>query len=181
MTQEHVHHLHSHDDNVQTAQTEPWLETYRPLLVIAIAALGAGLALFIDSGFEWRRLMEGFMGLFLLILALFKFFDIKGFAEGFALYDLAAMRWPRYAYAYPFIEAGLGLAYLAGFWPFLVNLITFAVMTFGAFGIGFALLKHDKKLTCVCLGTALKLPLGTVSLIENLGMGAMALFMLVVR
>ena len=41
-----------------------------------------------------------------------------------------------YGYAYPFVELGLGVAYLAGLAPLATNLLTLAVMLIGLVGVG---------------------------------------------
>lgn len=159
-----------------------FLETYSPLLIIVAASFGAGFALYIESGFDIMRFMAGFMGLFLLILSLFKLFDLPGFVKGFSMYDFAAGRWPLYAYLYPFIELGLGLAYLSGVLPLLVNLLTAAVMLLGAAGIlRVMVFKEKRDVLCACVGTVLKIPLGTISLLENCSMAIMAIVMIWIR
>ena len=52
-------------------------------------------------------------------------------------------------------------------------------MLIGSLGVLRALL--DKRaIRCACLGTAIKLPMTTVTLVEDLGMAAMAAVMLVI-
>jgi hypothetical protein len=53
-------------------------------------------------------------------------------------------------------------------------------MVVGAIGVLKALL--DKRaIRCACLGTALNLPMTTITLVEDLGMAAMAAVMLLTR
>jgi hypothetical protein len=61
--------------------------------------------------------MHAYAGVFLIFFALLKIFDLKGFMNGFAIYDLIATRNSAWGYIYPFIELALGLAYLAFLWP----------------------------------------------------------------
>jgi hypothetical protein len=117
------------------------------------------------------------MGTFLVIFAMFKLFDLRGFAEGFAMYDLIGKRVRAYALAYPFIELGLGLAYLANLNPVITNSILLVVMTIGSIGVLWAL-RNGLDVACACLGTVLKVPLSTVAVIEDLGMALMAVVML---
>lgn len=122
--------------------------------------------------------MRALMGVFFLTFAGFKLVDVAGFAESFAQYDLFAMRSKLYAKSYPYIELGLGIAYLANILPQVVNWVTFAIMTVGAVGVGKQLLAGN-KIHCACLGSFVKLPLTKVSLTEDLAMGIMALLVLV--
>jgi hypothetical protein len=124
-----------------------------------------------------RPVMVNAMGIFLCLLAMFKFFDLKGFADGFQTYDIIAKQYRGYAYAYPVMELLLGLGYLRGLHLDFINLATIILMAVSAIGV----FKGMKKvgLSCACLGTALNVPLSTVSLVETVGMGLMALLMLI--
>jgi hypothetical protein len=147
---------------------------YLPLATIVLLTLLAATARQAEYGaWHWMRWMHDFMGLFLVVFSMFKFFDLPGFADGFQMYDLLAKPFRPYAYAYPFIELGLGLGYLARWHPVLIYAVTVVVMSWGALGVIRALGK-GLDLDCACMGTILKVPLSTVALLENLGMAAMA-------
>jgi len=149
--------------------------SYRPLLALILVAFLGASALRYSTGYSW---MHFFMGLLFLQFSLLKLFDIEGFADGFEMYDLIAMKNRQYALAYPVIELALGLAYLSFFIPPLTYLLTIFFMAIGAIGVLFALRK-GLDLRCSCMGTALNVPLSTVTLTEDLGMGVMALWMLI--
>jgi hypothetical protein len=117
--------------------------------------------------------MRDFMGGFLVIFSMFKFFDLNGFADGFQMYDLLAKPFRPYAYVYPFIELGLGLAYLSERATHIVYGATIVVMGFGSLGV-FRALSRKLDINCACMGTILKVPLSTVALVEDLGMVGMA-------
>ena len=69
------------------------------------------------SPWNWMDWMHDFMGFFLVVFSMFKFFNLEGFADGFHMYDLLAKPFRPYAYIYPFIELALGLGYLAHWQP----------------------------------------------------------------
>jgi len=117
------------------------------------------------------------MGYFFIFLSLFKFFDLKGFVDGFETYDLITKRFKAYGYLYPFIEFGLGVAYLAQINLFTVNWITLIIMFISGAGV-FKSILSGQKIKCACLGTVLNVPLSTVSVLENFGMGTMAAYKL---
>lgn len=151
------------------------LAQYMPLItIIGLAALGA-IALSWRERFSVNHFMHLFMGLFLLQFSALKLFDVKGFAKGFARYDLLAMRFKSYGLIYPFFELMLALGYLAGgaIW---IYIFTFLLMSFGAVGVILALMK-GLDTNCACLGTTLKVPLSTVAITENVSMAVMAIFM----
>jgi hypothetical protein len=151
---------------------------YIPLLVIVALTLLSACAKQVrrDDG-NWMNWMHDFMGLFLVVFSMFKFFDMEGFADGFQMYDLLAKSFRPYAFIYPFIELFLGLGYLSHWQPLLVYASTIIVMVFGSIGVFRALLK-GLDIECACMGTVLHVPLSTVALVEDLGMAAMAAVML---
>lgn len=150
------------------------IQKYLPLFtLIAVAALGA-FALTSGHFMGWMHL---FMGLLLCQFSMLKLFSVPKFAEGFQKYDLIAKRLPIYAYCYPFIELGLGLAYLSWVEPLITNAIMVAVMGIGTIGV-FRALRAGLDVRCACMGTILDVPLSTVTLTEDIGMGLMALMLL---
>lgn len=151
------------------------LVSYKPLLVILIFCLIIPLAQI--HLFEQSKYMYYFMGYFFIFLSLFKFFDLKGFVSGFTTYDLVSKKSPVYAYMYPFIEFLLGIAYLTQFNLVLTDLVTVVVMFLSGVGVVKSIFSGE-KIKCACLGTALNVPLGSISILENFGMGAMAAYQL---
>lgn len=115
---------------------------------------------------------------FFLVFSAFKFLDPHGFADAYASYDLLAKRWHGYGFIYPFLELGLGLAYLFRVAPTATHLATIIVMGFSSLGV-LAALRSKRRIVCACLGTVLNLPMSTITLVEDLGMVAMAALMLI--
>jgi copper chaperone CopZ len=161
-----------------TPVTTSWLATYAPLLIIFGFITGVTSLEFLRSpntnGETW---MMDFMAGFFLVFGFFKLLNLRAFALNFKAYDLAAMAIPGYAIAYPFIEVGLGVAYLMRWSPLITNSITIVIMGIGALGVLQAL-RHKKQIDCACLGTVFKLPMSTVTLVEDLLMLLMAVVML---
>jgi len=153
--------------------------SYFPLLVILLYLLGVVAVIEWSLGtFVWSRAMMHFMSGFFLVFSFFKLLDVGAFADSYAMYDIVARRARAYALAYPFIEFGLGLAYLAPISPFAVNLVTLIVMGVSTVGVVQSLVSK-KKIRCACLGAVFNLPMSTVTLIEDLLMAGMAAAMLV--
>jgi hypothetical protein len=148
---------------------EKWAN-YKPLIVILIFCTLLSLA---NSSHGYESIMISFMGYFFVFLSLFKFFDLQGFVKGFATYDLITKHFEPYGYAYPFIELDLGLGYIVGAGLVWVNLLTVIVMTTSGIGVVRSI-RSGAIINCACLGTVLNVPLSTVSILENFGMGAMA-------
>jgi cation transport ATPase len=151
-----------------------WVATYWPLLVIAAYIAIASMAGAVSSGqIQWQAWMTNFMAGFFLVFSAFKFLDLRGFADAYASYDWLAMRWHGYGFIYPFLELALGLAYLFRFEPTVTHIATIALMGYSSLGVISALSKKQ-RIPCACLGTVLKLPMSTITLVEDLGMVAMA-------
>jgi len=153
------------------------LENYWPLFVLIAISFLAAIAVTYGFGGGLLGWMHAFMGFFLCQFSMLKIFNISGFADGFQMYDILAKRSRTYALIYPFIELGLGLAYLAFFIPLFTYLFTLLVMAVSIVGVVRSLMEGvDVK--CACMGTILNVPLSTVTLSEDIGMGVMALLML---
>ncbi|OGN63656.1 MAG: hypothetical protein A3E80_02680 [Chlamydiae bacterium RIFCSPHIGHO2_12_FULL_49_9] len=150
---------------------------YWPLFALILIALLAAIAVSYGTGRKVYSMMHIFMGLFFCQFAMLKVFNPSGFAEGFQKYDFLAKRSKNYALAYPFIELALGLSYLSFINPFAVYSVTIVLMGIGAVGVIKAL-REGLEVRCACMGTVLDVPLSTVTLAEDVGMGLMALFML---
>jgi len=87
------------------------------------------------------------------MLAMLKLRDLETFSNMFVGYDILARRVVRYSYVYPFAEA--------------LAAILMAVYV-------------DKRdLKCACVGGGANVPLGFVSLTENLAMMGMGIWMIV--
>lgn len=123
---------------------------------------------------EWMRF---FMGAFLGTFGVFKLIGYDMFPAMFAEYDIIARRWRYYAQTYPFIELGLGLLYLFNLGGTTRDVVTLFIGSIGTIGVWRAI-GAPRGVHCACLGNVIKLPLSTVSLVEDLGMSVMALFML---
>ncbi len=150
---------------------------YWPLFALILVAALAGLALTYGTEKGLHGWMHYFMGVFLCQFAMLKLFHPADFSEGFQMYDLIAKKFRAYAYLYPLIELGLGLSYLSFASPIQTYIITILVMGIGAVGVIRALIR-GLDVRCACMGTVLDVPLSTVTLSEDLAMGAMAAAML---
>jgi hypothetical protein len=85
-----------------------------------------------------------------------------------------AKRWRDWGLIYPFVELTLGLAYLTNWNPLITNLATLVIMGFSAIGVIKAVV-DKRSIRCACLGAVFKLPMSTVTIIEDIGMVVMAL------
>jgi YHS domain-containing protein len=125
----------AYDAGANPGAGSDWKE-YLPLGgIVGFTVLSATLTQWLLSdGWMWSGWVHLFMGFFLVIFSVLKLLGLRDFADGFQTYDLLARAIPAYAYAWPFIELGLGVAYLAHVQPILVNALTLAFMAFSSIG-----------------------------------------------
>jgi glutaredoxin len=155
--------------------------TYTP--VIALFAMAAAMAL----ATSWASLgqlitiaaVEWFIAFAMCLLALQKLKDIESFSTMFLNYDLLAQRWVRYGYIYPFAEGLAGVLMVAGALMWLSIPVALFIGTIGAVSVFKAVYIDKRELKCACVGGDSNVPLGFVSLTENLMMIGMAVWMLV--
>jgi hypothetical protein len=152
-------------------------QSYKPLLIILVYLLGSTLLLEYNSGmFLMKTWMANFMAGFFLVFSFFKMLDIAAFAKAYQSYDIIAAKAKWYGYVFPFIELGLGIAYLLYSDNELTHLITAIVMFVSLIGVIKSVVQKS-EIQCACLGTVFNLPMSYVTIIEDGIMLVMALFM----
>ena len=149
--------------------------------VIALFAMTALAALSLSIGLYGTpltvRAAEWFIALSMVVLALLKLQDVEKFSSMFLNYDLLAKRWVLYSYLYPFAEGLAGVLMVGGLAHWLSVPIALFIGTVGAVSVFKAVYIDKRDLKCACVGGSSNVPLGFVSLTENLMMIAMALWM----
>ena len=160
------------------SEEKSWLATYKPLFIVFAFITGlATITSWQDGQLNWMQWMNCFMGGFFIAFSFFKLLDINGFADSYSAYDLIAKKIYGYAFIYPFIELGLGIAYITGYQPLFTNIVTLIVMSVSSIGVIQSVL-NKRKIRCACLGAVFNLPMSTITIIEDLLMVGMALFSL---
>ena len=130
------------------------------------------------ASFTINKFMTDFMGLFYVVFSLFKFIDYRNFPGAFSRYDPIAKKFIGYGWVYPFIEVYLGINLLSGQHTLLTLLITLIVLGATTIGVLNNLFQKN-SIQCACMGTAIKLPLTKATLVENVIMIGMAIWMLI--
>jgi glutaredoxin len=153
--------------------------SYKPVIAIFgmafLMALATSWAAFGDlltlRAFEW------FIAISMSLLAIQKLQDVESFSTMFLNYDLLARRWVRYGYIYPFAEALAGVLMIAGALLWIAAPVALFIGTVGAVSVFKAVYIDKRELKCACVGGGSNVPLGFVSLTENLMMMFMGLWM----
>ncbi len=153
--------------------------SYTPVLAVfaAAAALGMAVSHFTYGAPFTIRAAEWFVSFAMVILAMLKLQDIEKFSSMFLGYDLLARRFVPYAYAYPVLEFGAGVLMAAHALDWLSIPVALTIGTIGAASVFYAVYVQKREIKCACVGGSSNVPLGFVSLSENLAMIGMALWM----
>jgi glutaredoxin len=158
---------------------DPNATTYRPVVVLftltALMAMAASYA--VTGSVLTVRAAEWFIGMSMIVLALLKLQNVETFATMFLHYDLLAKRWVPYSYIYPFAEGAAGVLMVAGALTWLSAPVALFIGTVGAVSVFKAVYVDKRELKCACVGGSSNVPLGFISLTENLMMIAMAVWM----
>ncbi len=160
---------------------DPKATSYTPVAALftitALMALAASHAVY-GTPFTIRA-AEWFIGFSMAVLALLKLQNVESFATMFLNYDLLAKRWVPYSYIYPFAEGLAGVLMIASALTWLSVPLALFIGTIGAVSVIKAVYIDKRALKCACVGGGSIVPLGFVSLTENLMMIAMAVWMAV--
>ena len=158
---------------------DPKATSYRPVIVLfamtALAALAGSYAvtgqLFTGLALQW------FIAFSMVVLALLKLQNVETFSAMFLNYDLLAKRWAPYGYVYPYAEGLAGVLMIAGALKWISVPVALFIGTIGAVSVFKAVYVDKRELKCACVGGSSNVPLGFISLTENLMMIGMALWM----
>jgi glutaredoxin len=158
---------------------DPKATSYRP--VVALFTVSALMALATSYAFGVSlfsiRTLELFIAISMSVLAMLKLQNIESFSAMFLNYDLLARRWVPYSYVYPFAEALAGILMISGALTWLSVPIALFIGTIGGVSVFKSVYVDKRELKCACVGGSSNVPLGFVSLTENVMMVAMALWM----
>ncbi len=159
---------------------DPNSKTYTPVLAVfaTTALMALALSHAVYSSPITVRAAEWFIGLSMMALAMLKLQNLSSFATMFLNYDLLARRFVPYGKVYPFAELGAGALMVAGVFTWISAPVALFIGGIGAVSVFKAVYVDKRELKCACVGGDSNVPLGFISLTENLMMIAMAVWML---
>ncbi|QFT58598.1 glutaredoxin 3 [Sulfitobacter sp. THAF37] len=154
-------------------------KSYRPVIALFAMAFAMSMALCWLSFGTLLTVMviPKFIAIAMCLLALQKLQDVESFSTMFLNYDLLARRWVPYGKIYPYAEGLAGVLMLAGVATWLSAPVALFIGTIGALSVFKAVYIDKRELKCACVGGDSNVPLGFISLTENLMMVAMAIWM----
>ena len=153
---------------------QPIIAVFAMTFAMAIAAAWAK-----PSSFSFLQSFEWFIAFSMCVLAILKLRDISSFSNTFVTYDLIARKDVRYGYFYPFAEAIAGVLMIAGAFVWLAAPLALFIGSIGAVSVIKAVYVEKRDLKCACVGGDSNVPLGAISLTENVMMVAMGMWMLI--
>lgn len=153
--------------------------SYKPVIVLFGLSFLTAIAVSLNAFNQAlnSQTLQWFIAFSMINLALLKLQDIERFSTVFLNYDLLAKRWVPYAYIYPFAEAVAGILMAAGIFHIISAPLALVIGTIGAASVFKAVYLEKRTLKCACVGGNNNVPLGFISLLENILMVAMALWM----
>jgi glutaredoxin len=158
---------------------DPKATSYRAVIVLfsltALAALAATYA--VDRELLSARALQWFIAFSMVVLSLLKLQNVETFSTMFLNYDLLARRWVPYSYVYPYAEGLVGVLMIAGALKWISVPVALFIGTIGAVSVFKAVYIDKRELKCACVGGSSNVPLGFISLTENLMMIFMAVWM----
>jgi glutaredoxin len=159
---------------------DPKATSYRPVIVLFVmTALSALAGSYAVAGQLLTALaLQWFIAFSMVVLALLKLQNVESFSAMFLNYDLLARRWVPYSYVYPYAEGLAGVLMISGALKWISIPVALFIGTIGAVSVFKAVYIDKRELKCACVGGSSNVPLGFVSLTENLMMIGMALWML---
>ena len=154
--------------------------TYQPIIAVFTTTFLMALAFAwaITGTPPFALILKMFIAISMCVLAILKLRDLFSFSNQFITYDLLAMRWVRYAYIYPFVEMLAGVCMIAGVLIPIAAPAALFIGTVGGISVFKAVYIDKRELKCACVGGDSNVPLGFISLTENIMMVAMAIWML---
>ncbi|STY29192.1 glutaredoxin [Legionella wadsworthii] len=158
---------------------DPKEKSYRPVIVLFIvtALMSLATSYAVNGTVFTMQAVIWFVSFSMTILALLKLQNIEKFSTMFLNYDLLARKWVPYSYIYPFAEALAGILMISGALHWIAIPVALFIGTIGAISVFKAVYVDKRELKCACVGGDSNVPLGFISLTENLMMIGMAMVM----
>ena len=155
-----------------------YFSSKKPIVIALLLVTISSLALQVPTNtFDIDKWFITYMGLFFMLFSFLKLLNVSGFSMTFKKYDLISKKVPGFSAIYPYIELTLAIAFLTQSLLIYANLFTLFFMTSQSLGV-YKSLRNSEQIQCACMGSAISLPLSSLTLIENIIMICMATYMI---
>lgn len=155
--------------------------SYTPIIAIFMTTFFTAFALHwqTQQQFFSSLLLFWFVAFSMTVLAILKLRDLESFTTQFLGYDLLAQKFVGYAYLYPFVEVSAGIGMLVSELQMYVSPAALFIGVVGVISVFKAVYIEKREIKCACVGGNSNVPLGFISLTENLMMIFVSLWMLI--
>ena len=156
-------------------------KTYKPIIAIFVITflMAVSVNYLLTNTLYSVTVLELFIAISMCFLAILKLQDLNAFSNQFLAYDLLSQKYVPYAYFYPFAEAGIGIAMIGKYLIWIAAPVAIVIGAVGAFSVFKAVYVDKRELKCACVGGNSNVPLGFVSMTENVMMMLMGIWMLI--
>lgn len=155
-----------------------YFSSKKPIVIALFLVAISSLALQVPNNtFDIDKWFTTYMGLFFMLFSFLKLLNVSGFSMTFKRYDLISKKVPGFSNIYPYIELTLAITFLTQSFLIYANILTLIFMASQSAGVYKSLRNHE-QIQCACMGSAISLPLSSLTLIENFIMISMAMYMI---
>jgi glutaredoxin len=146
--------------------------TYQPIIATFAMTHLMAIAMTVRTyeSFSIIVFVQYFIALSMCVLAVFKLRDLFSFTNQFITYDILGRKFLSYAYVYPFAEAIAGIGMLFNEFLIIPAVVAISIGLIGSISVIKAVYIEKRELKCACVGGDSNVPLGLISLTENLMM-----------
>ncbi|RYZ48466.1 MAG: glutaredoxin, partial [Proteobacteria bacterium] len=151
---------------------DPKVPSYKPIaaLLLTTALMSIAVSYSVFGSILKIEALQWFIAFSMTVLALLKLQNLESFSTMFLNYDLLAKKWVAYSYVYPFAEGIAGILMISGLFPLVSSPISIIIGLVGGISVLKAVYIDRRELKCACVGGSSNVPLGFVSLMENVMM-----------
>ena len=156
-----------------------YIKTYKPILLALFFVILLAVISSIERSFSYKEFFRLYMGYFFIIFSFLKLQNIKQFALSFSKYDPISQKFFKFGIIYPFLELLLGILFILNFLGLTINILTIIIFIPQTIGV-IIKLKNNEKISCACVGTSTEIPISNLTILENIIMCLMAIYMIAV-
>lgn len=156
-----------------------YIKTYKPILLALFFVVLLAVISSIERSFSYKEFFRLYMGYFFIIFSFLKLQNIKQFALSFSKYDPISQKFFKFGIIYPFLELLLGILFILNFLGLTINILTIIIFIPQTIGV-IVKLKNNEKISCACVGTSTEIPISNLTILENIIMCLMAIYMIAV-
>ena len=160
--------------------TFEYIKFFSLIIVLIILAFLKGYYFSVTQSLAMDVMINS-MGAFFGVFGIFQLLGYKNFVDVFPKYDPIAKTIPIYGKIYPILSIVIGILYFLNLFSPWRDILVAIITTIAFIGIGIIIYsgKEEQKVHCVCLGNVIKLPISSITVLENLVMSIMSITIII--